>query len=207
MRDRKGLVLNTLVKRSIPYPLDSLQIDSRWRAIWTTYKATQSLRCKIGISNKRRNAKPVKKCDQLDYLRSQIVIANDLISQNATSKSSKMGLRKAPYTFTENVLQYQLKVLSLQPKVFKCITLMATTTVRKPASFRLRTDLLERLRRNAIRENRTLNNYVESVLLDYIFNEPNETTKAALKEAMSGQNSNKVYDNVDDMFNDILNEE
>ena len=108
---------------------------------------------------------------------------------------------------TENVLQYQLKVLSLQPKVFKCITLMATTTVRKPASFRLRSDLLERLRRNAIRENRTLNNYVESVLLDYIFNEPNETTKAALKEAMSGQNSNKVYDNVDDMFNDILNGE
>jgi hypothetical protein len=108
---------------------------------------------------------------------------------------------------TENVLQYQLKVLSLQTKVFKCIILMATTTVRKPASFRLRSDLLERLRRNAIRENRTLNNYVESVLLDYIFNEPNETTKAALKEAMSGQNSNKVYDNVDDMFNDILNEE
>ena len=104
-------------------------------------------------------------------------------------------------------MQYQLKVLSLQPKVINCITHMATTTVRKPASFRLRSDLLERLRRNAIRENRTLNNYVESVLLDYIFNEPNETTKAALKEAMSGQNSNKVYDNVDDMFNDILNEE
>ena len=104
-------------------------------------------------------------------------------------------------------MQYQLKVLSLHPKVINCITLMATTTIRKPASFRLRTDLLERLRRNAIRENRTLNNYVESVLLDYIFNEPNETTKAAIKEAMSRRNSNKVYDNVDDMYNDILNEE
>ena len=84
---------------------------------------------------------------------------------------------------------------------------MATTTIRKPTSFRLRADLLERLRDKAFRENRTLNNYVESVLLEHIFNEPNDTTKAAIMEAMSGHNPNKVYDNVDDMFNDILNEE
>ena len=54
---------------------------------------------------------------------------------------------------------------------------MSTAIERKPASFRLRIDLLERLRKNAVRQNRTLNNYVESVLLEYIFNEPNETTK------------------------------
>ena len=48
---------------------------------------------------------------------------------------------------------------------------------------------------------------MESVLLDYILNEPDETTKAAIREAMSGHNPNKAYDNVDDMFNDILNEE
>ena len=84
---------------------------------------------------------------------------------------------------------------------------MATTVIRKPASFWLRADLLERLRNNAVKENRTLNNYVESVLLDYILNEPDETTKAAIREAMSGHNPNKAYDNVDDMFNDILNEE
>ena len=95
----------------------------------------------------------------------------------------------------------------MQSKTFNCITLMATKIIRKPASFRLRADLLEKLRSNAVRENRTLNNYVESVLLDYIYNEPNETTKAAIKEAMSGHNPNKVYDNVDDMFKDILNEE
>ena len=80
---------------------------------------------------------------------------------------------------------------------------MATTIIRKPASFRLRADLLGILRQNAVRENRTLNNYVESVLLDYIFNEPNETTKGAIMEAMSGHNPNKVYDSVDEMFNDI----
>ncbi len=83
---------------------------------------------------------------------------------------------------------------------------MATTIHRKPASFRLRADLLEGLKRNAERENRTLNNYVESVLLDIVYNEPNAMTKAAIKEAQSGHNPNKVYSHVDEMFDDILNE-
>lgn len=85
--------------------------------------------------------------------------------------------------------------------------LQMKTTVRKVTSFRLRADLLELLRRNALRENRTLNNYVESVLLDVVYHEPNEVTKAAIEEARSGKNMNKVYDNVEEMFNDILNEE
>ena len=83
---------------------------------------------------------------------------------------------------------------------------MSTTIVRKPVSFRLRADLLERLKINAARENRTLNNYVESVLLDIVYEEPNEVTKAAIQEARSGRNRNKVYTDVDEMFNDILNE-
>ena len=83
---------------------------------------------------------------------------------------------------------------------------MATTFVRKPASFRLRADLLENLKQNAMRENRTLNNYVESVLLDIVYREPNEVTKKAIEEARSGRNPNKVYSDVDEMFNDILTE-
>lgn len=70
----------------------------------------------------------------------------------------------------------------MQSKVINCITHMATTIIRKPASFRLRADLLERLKSNAVRENRTLNNYVESVLLDYIFNEPNEIYQGSHSE-------------------------
>ena len=65
------------------------------------------------------------------------------------------------------------------------IIAMATTTVRRPASFRLRSYLLERLKRNAMREHRTLNNYVESVLLDIVYDEPNEVTKAVIEEARS----------------------
>ena len=78
--------------------------------------------------------------------------------------------------------------------------------IRKPASFRLRADLLEGLKRNAARENRTLNNYVESVLLDIVFDEPNEVTKAAIKEARSGKNPNKVYDSVDELLNDLVSD-
>ena len=89
----------------------------------------------------------------------------------------------------------------------RCITIklqsMATTTIRKPPSFRLRADILEGLKRNAARENRTLNNYVESVLLGIVFDEPNEVTKAAIKEAKSGKNPNKVYDDVDELFKDL----
>ena len=50
---------------------------------------------------------------------------------------------------------------------------METTIRRKPTSFRLRGDLIEGLKRNAARENRTLNNYVESVLMDVVYGEPN----------------------------------
>lgn len=79
---------------------------------------------------------------------------------------------------------------------------MATTIIRRPASFRLRADLLEGLKRNAARENRTLNNYVESVLLDIVYHEPNEVTKTAIKQAMSRKEypQEDLYDDVDEMF-------
>lgn len=54
------------------------------------------------------------------------------------------------------------------------------TTVRVQASFRLKADLMERLRMGAKASNRSLNNFVESVLLDAMYHEPNDTTKAAL---------------------------
>ena len=39
----------------------------------------------------------------------------------------------------------------------------------------------------AKRERRSLNNLVECVLLDVVYNEPNEVTKAAIEEARSGK--------------------
>ena len=47
-------------------------------------------------------------------------------------------------------------------------------------------DLIERLRQLAKRQNRSLNNYVETLLLDAAYCEPNDVTLAAMKEAESG---------------------
>lgn len=64
---------------------------------------------------------------------------------------------------------------------------METVVAKKAQSFRLPVDLIEKLKRMAKRENRSLNNFVECALLDLAYNEPNEETLAALKEAKEGK--------------------
>lgn len=64
---------------------------------------------------------------------------------------------------------------------------MGTTVERKQTSFRLRTDLLERLHVVAKEGNRSLNNFVESTLMDIIYRKPNATTLKAMCEAESGE--------------------
>ena len=59
---------------------------------------------------------------------------------------------------------------------------------RKQTAFRLRTDLLDRLKAAAKKENRSLNNFVESVLLDAVYREPNEETLTAMKDAKENGN-------------------
>lgn len=58
--------------------------------------------------------------------------------------------------------------------------------LKKNQSFRLSVTLIERLKQLAKRQNRSLNNYVETVLLDAAYHEPNATTLAAMKEVESG---------------------
>ena len=77
------------------------------------------------------------------------------------------------------------------------------TTVRVQASFRLKADLMERLRMGARASNRSLNNFVENVLLDAMFREPNDTTKAALAEARNNKEK-KAYDSVDELMNELM---
>lgn len=78
----------------------------------------------------------------------------------------------------------------------------ATTIQRRQTSFRLRTDLLDFMKKDAERANRTLNNFLESLLLDYYYNEPNEVTKAAIEEAMNRKDhpEGELYDSVDELF-------
>lgn len=58
---------------------------------------------------------------------------------------------------------------------------------KKATMFRLSADLLDRLKEMARREHRSLNNFVERILLDVAYNEPNDTTIAAIEEARSGR--------------------
>lgn len=64
----------------------------------------------------------------------------------------------------------------------------AVAVDRKQTAFRLRTDLLDRLKVAAKKENRSLNNFVESVLLDAVYREPNEETLIAMKDAKENGN-------------------
>lgn len=59
-------------------------------------------------------------------------------------------------------------------------------TLKKNQSFRLSVDLIERLKQLAKRQNRSLNNYVETLLLDAAYHIPNTETVKAMKEAESG---------------------
>lgn len=58
---------------------------------------------------------------------------------------------------------------------------------KKAQSFRLPVELIERLKRLARKQNRSLNNFVECALLDLVYSEPNEETLAAIEEARSGK--------------------
>ena len=65
---------------------------------------------------------------------------------------------------------------------------METTISRTQTAFRLSTELLKRLKTEARKQNRSLNNYVESVLMDAVYRTPNAQTMAAVKEAREDKN-------------------
>ena len=64
---------------------------------------------------------------------------------------------------------------------------MEATIRKKPTMFRLDEELVTRLKELAKREHRSLNNFVECLLFDVAYKEPNEITKAAMEEAKSGR--------------------
>ena len=65
---------------------------------------------------------------------------------------------------------------------------MDITIERKQTAFRLSKELLFKLKEAAKLENRSLNNYVESVLIDAVSNNPNKITLKAMKEAREDKN-------------------
>lgn len=65
---------------------------------------------------------------------------------------------------------------------------METAIPRTQTAFRLSNELLKRLKTEARKQNRSLNNFVESVLMDAVYRTPNAKTMAAVKEARENDN-------------------
>lgn len=75
---------------------------------------------------------------------------------------------------------------------------------RKQTAFRLSSDLLTKLKEAATRENRSLNNYVESVLMDVVYNNPNKLTIKAMKEARESRELEILKaDNIETLINTL----
>ena len=70
------------------------------------------------------------------------------------------------------------------------MSVSATTKVQ--TAFRFDRDLIRRLKIKAKKENRSLNNYVETVLMDIVYDEPNKETVAAINEVRSGKALEKL---------------
>lgn len=64
---------------------------------------------------------------------------------------------------------------------------MNTSVEKKAHVFRLSVYLLEKLKELAAKDRRSLNNYVEGILLDAVYHEPNEVTLQAMKDAQEGK--------------------
>lgn len=78
--------------------------------------------------------------------------------------------------------------------------------IRKQTSFRLREDLLQILQEQAKKANRSLNNFVESTLMDAVYSDPNEETIEAINEARSGKYAGTIDVSSFDAFMKSLDE-
>ena len=80
---------------------------------------------------------------------------------------------------------------------------------KKLTSIRLDKNLYLHLQKKAKKENRSINNYIETLLFENSdYYEPNEETLAAMKETeeMIKNGTGKSYNNVDDLLKDLLDE-
>lgn len=69
---------------------------------------------------------------------------------------------------------------------------MQTSTAKVQTAFRFDKELIRRLKIKAKKENRSLNNYVETVLMDVVYDEPNEETIAAINEVKNGKDLERL---------------
>ena len=63
---------------------------------------------------------------------------------------------------------------------------------KKAHVFRLPTYLLDKLKELAAKDRRSLNNYVEGILLDAVYHEHNEVTRQAMIDAKAGRTEGPI---------------
>ncbi len=80
---------------------------------------------------------------------------------------------------------------------------MEAVKVRKSTASRLDNALLERLKTEAKRENRSLNSLVEAILMDAMYCVPNAETLEAIEEERSAKKK-EVFDNVKDLMDELM---
>ena len=81
---------------------------------------------------------------------------------------------------------------------------METAIPRTQTAFRLSNELLKRLKTEARKQNRSLNNFVESVLMDAVYRTPNANTMAAVKETRENDNLETInLDNLEGFIDSL----
>jgi len=82
---------------------------------------------------------------------------------------------------------------------------MNATEIKKTTSLRLNGNLYRYIQKLAKRENRSVNNFIETVLADAThFYEPNEETKQSIEEARAERLDLKQYESADDLLSDLM---
>ena len=77
---------------------------------------------------------------------------------------------------------------------------------KKSTSLRLNSNLYAHIEKLAKKENRSLNNFIETTLFDALeFREPNELTSLGIEESRKERATLKIYTNTEDLFNDVDN--
>lgn len=82
---------------------------------------------------------------------------------------------------------------------------MNTVNLKKATSLRLDNELYNYIEKLAKKENRSINNFIETTLAEAThFHELNNETLHAIKEAKKEKSSLRRYDNTQDLLNDLM---
>ena len=79
-----------------------------------------------------------------------------------------------------------------------------TDTKKKSTSLRINSNLYAYIEKLAKKENRSLNNFIETTLFDALeYREPNENTKKAIAEFKNEKKNLKRYSSAEELFQDV----